>query len=60
MSTAAQARDPIRVAALDAAGKEIFVIEQVYNGKRQKIPIPSQVATQKNLKRIFTKLRTEM
>ena len=38
MSTAAQARDPIRVAALDAAGKEIFVIEQVYNGKRQKNP----------------------
>ena len=38
MNTAAQAREPIRVAALDAAGKEIFVIEQVYNGKRQKNP----------------------
>ncbi|HMS25858.1 MAG TPA: hypothetical protein PKC80_00570 [Burkholderiaceae bacterium] len=34
----AQARDPIRVAALDSSGKEIFVIEQVYNGKRQKNP----------------------
>ena len=37
-STATQARDPIRVAALDGSGKEIFVIEQVYNGKRQKNP----------------------
>ena len=37
-STATQARDPIRVAVQDSSGKEIFVIEQVYNGKRQKNP----------------------
>ena len=37
-STPAHAREPIRVAVQDSSGKEIFVIEQVYNGKRQKNP----------------------
>jgi hypothetical protein len=35
---AAHAREPIRVVATDSAGKEIFAVEQVYNGKRQKNP----------------------
>jgi hypothetical protein len=37
-STSIQAREPIRVVATDKAGKEIFAVEQVYNGKRQKNP----------------------
>lgn len=36
--TPTHAREPIRVAVQDSSGKEIFVIEQVYNGKRQKNP----------------------
>jgi hypothetical protein len=34
----AHAREPIRVVATDSAGKEIFSVEQVYNGKRSKNP----------------------
>mgnify|MGYP006382073247 FL=1 len=33
-----QAREPIRVVATDSAGKEIFSVEQIYNGKRAKNP----------------------
>jgi hypothetical protein len=34
----AHAREPFRVVANDGAGKEIFAVEQAYNGKRQKNP----------------------
>jgi hypothetical protein len=34
----AHAREPIRLVAIDAAGAEIFSVEQTYNGKRQKNP----------------------
>jgi hypothetical protein len=34
----ANAREPIRLVATDAAGAEIFSVEQTYNGKRQKNP----------------------
>lgn len=37
-SMPAHAREPIRAVAKDSAGNDIFVIEQVYNGKRQKNP----------------------
>lgn len=36
--TAALAREPIRALAKDSAGNDIFAVEQVYNGKRQKNP----------------------
>ncbi len=36
--TTAFAREPIRVVATDSAGKEIFSVEQIYNGKRAKNP----------------------
>lgn len=34
----AHAREPIRVVATESAGKEIFSVEQIYNGKRAKNP----------------------
>jgi hypothetical protein len=38
IAATAQARDPERFAITDSAGKEIFVVDQVYNGKRAKNP----------------------